>query len=314
MYIFIPTVLAVMLVSWFLLRRLTKRWIEKPPSAGEAMFNGVIAWIFIVSILSWFAGILLLLFDFLSTHETTDILVLVFLLILTGYGFDFYFRTGSDAGVDDTADFIKEELQFRRSGQRRLDLLSLIELRRIQRRRSQARIDSNAEERSRLQADLDKGKDLENQLALLRENKPVDIIETWRLKIKTRSPHPLYNKIDEARLEPDNKRLILHATVSDLDGRQLADETAVLRFNRQVYDFFQSLSNEPWLKPYTPFIEGYFLLCRTEQPGQNGEPVLYPFMKVNMLISDLRRLEGTYFNPRRLGEVSTLLFNNGAPV
>ncbi len=314
MYIFLPTVLAVMLVSWFLLRRLAKTWVERPPSAGEAVFNGVIAWTLIVSILSWFAGILLLLVNFLSAYETTDILVLIFVLMLTGYGFEFYFRSGTDVGVDDTADFIKEELQFRRSGQRRLDLLELMELRRIQRERAKAVADTDADERSRLQADLNKGKNLENQLLLLRENKPVDVLETWRLKCKTRSALPLYERIDEARIDPERKRLVLYGTFPHLNESQLTDETNVLRLNRQVYDFFQSVNNEPWLKPFAPFIDGYFLLCRTERPSQNGEPVLYPFMKVNVLISDLRRLEGSYFNPRKLGEISTLVFNNGAPV
>jgi len=314
MYIFLPTVLAVMLVSWLLLRRLARTWIERPPSAGEAFVNGAIAWIFIVSLLSWFAGILLLLSDFLSNHETTDILILIFVLMLTGYGFDFYFRSGTDTGVDDTADFIKEELQFRRSSQRRLDVLALMELRKAQRERTKGVPDPLADERSRLQADLNKGKDLENQLALLRENTPVDILETWRTKIKARSPHPLYEKVDEARLDPDRKRLILSATFPHFDETQFADESAILRFNRQVYDFFQSVNNEPWLKPYGPFIEGYLLLCRTERPAQRGEPILYPFMKVNILITDLRRLEGTYFNPRRLGDISLLAFNNGAPV
>lgn len=314
MYIFFPTVLAVMLVSWLLLRRLAKTWIERPPSAGEAVFNGVVAWILIVSLLSWFAGILLLLFDFLSTYDTNDILLLVFIAMLTGYGIDFYFRSGTDTGVDDTADFIREELQFRRSSQRRLDLLSLMELRKAQRERAKALVDPSALERSKLQADLNKGKDLENQLALLRENKPVEIIEAWRLNTKTRTPHPLYERIDEARIDPNRKRLSLHAVFPDFDSAQLTDETAVLRLNRQVYDFFQSVNNEPWLKPYAPFIESLMLLCRAPRPAQNGEPVLYPFMKVGILSSDLRRLDGSYFNPRKLGEISMLVFNNGAPV
>jgi hypothetical protein len=303
-----------MLVSWFLLRRLAKKWIERPPSAGEAVVNGVIAWVLVVSLLSWFAGIILLLIDFLSTFNTTDILVLIFILMLTGYGIDFYFRSGTDTGIDDTTDFIKEELQFRRSGQRRLDLLSLMELRKMQRERAKAVGDPDAGERSRLQADLNKEKDLENQLVLLRESQPVDIIEFWRLKTKARSAHPLFERVDEARIDPNRKRLILYATFPDLDKTQLTDETAILRLNRQVYDFFQSVNSEPWLKSYAPFIEGYFLLCRTERAAQDGEPVLYPFMKVNVLVSDLRRLEGSYFNPRRLGEISTLVFNNGAPV
>jgi hypothetical protein len=41
---------------------------------------------------------------------------------------------------------------------------------------------------------------------------------------------------------------------------------------------------------------------------------MYPFMKVGVLISELRTLEGSYFNPRKLSEITTLAFNNGAQV
>jgi hypothetical protein len=41
---------------------------------------------------------------------------------------------------------------------------------------------------------------------------------------------------------------------------------------------------------------------------------MYPFMKVGALVSELRKLEGSYFNPRKLSEITTLAFNSGAQV
>lgn len=152
------------------------------------------------------------------------------------------------------------------------------------------------------------------QLALLREGKIVDITEVWRTKAKTRVVPSLYEKVDEAKVDPNRKRLALYAVFLELDETQLKDDMTVLRLNRQVYDFLLSLITEPWLKPYAPFFDSYFFLCRTNQMAENNEQVLYPFMKLGILISELRKLEGSDFNPRKLNEIATLAFNNGAPV
>ena len=95
---------------------------------------------------------------------------------------------------------------------------------------------------------------------------------------------------------------------------QFKDEMTVLRFNRQVYDFLQSMNSESWLKPYAPFFESYFLMCRAMRINKDNTEVFYPFMKVGILISELRKLEGFYFNPRKLSEIAAVAFNNGAQV
>ena len=88
----------------------------------------------------------------------------------------------------------------------------------------------------------------------------------------------------------------------------------VLRFNRKVYDFLQSMNSELWLKPFTPLFESYYLMCRARRINKDSTEVFYPFMKVGMLISELQKLEGSYFNPRKLSEIAAVAFNRGAQV
>jgi hypothetical protein len=172
--------------------------------------------------------------------------------------------------------------------------------------------DSESRQRERLQADLEKGQDA--QLTFLREGTIIDISEQWHIYTQTHSPHPLYKKVQEIRLDPNKKRLSIYADFPELSEEQLKDETTVLRFNRQVYDFLQSINAEPWLKPYTPFFESYFLMCRATRIIPGGAELMYPFMKVVALVSELRKLEGSYFNPRKLSEITTLAFNSGTQV
>jgi hypothetical protein len=216
-------------------------------------------------------------------------------------------------GVDDTQDFIKEAIQFRRSAQRRLDLLSLMQQRK--RKKKQSAADNlESRQRARLQANLSKEKEFDNQIVILREGTSLDISEVWRSNTKMHSVLPLYEKVEEARIEPTRKRFAIFIDLPELNEAQLKDETTVLRFNRQVYDFLQSLNSEPWMKPYLPFFESYYLMCRATRINKDGEKILYPFMKVGVFVSELRKLEGSYFNPRKLSEITALAFNNGAQV
>jgi hypothetical protein len=128
------------------------------------------------------------------------------------------------------------------------------------------------------------------------------------------SPHPFCAKVQESRIEPHRKRLSLFIDFPEFTEEQFKDEMTVLRFNRQVYDFLQSLNAEAWLKPYTPFFESYFLICRALRLNTRNTDVFYPFMKTGVLVSDLRKLEGFYFNPRKLAEIAAVAFNHGAQV
>ena len=251
------------------------------------------------------------LFEFLSSHDARDIWAFIISALLTGSGMVFILRSRSEFGIDDTQDYIMEAIQFRRAGQHRLDLITLFRQR--QRQRNQPVAESSAE-RIRLQVKLSKGKELETQLALLREGTLVDISEMWHTQTKMHSPHPFCNKVEESRIEPNRKRLSLFIDFPEFNEEQFKDEMTVLRFNRQVYDFLQSINSEAWLKPYIPFFDSYYLLCRAIRINRDSTEVFYPFMKAGILVSELRKLEGFYFNPRKLSEIATVAFHNGAQV
>jgi len=264
--------------------------------------------------LFWFGGIVLTLLEFLSSHDSTDLWVVIFSSLITAFGIPFFLRSRSEFGLDDTQDYIKEAIQFRRSGQRRLDLISLMQQRQRRRRKLVAGNNPESLQRARLQANLSKVKELDAQLALLREGTTIDISEIWYMQPKMHSLHPFYEKVQEARIEPNRKRFSIFIDFPEFNEIQFKDEMVVLRFNRQVYDFFQSLYSESWLKPYAPFFESYFLMCRAKRMNKDQSEVFYPFIKVGILVSELRKLEGFYFNPRKLSEIATVAFNQGAQV
>jgi hypothetical protein len=265
-------------------------------------------------VVGWFAGLVLTTFHFISSHDTLYIKIVSAAVVLTGYVMFFFIRSRSAFGIEDTQDYLKEAIQFRRSAQTRLDLISLIQQRRNQRIQHSGKSDATALRRVRLQSELSKAKELDVQLALLRNGNTIDISELWHTQTKQHSSHLFYEKVQESRIEPNRKRFSLLIDFPDIREEQLKDETTVLRFNRQVYDFLQSMNGESWLKPYILFFESYFLICRAIRVNNDNSEVFYPFMKVGILVSELRKLEGFYFNPRKLSEIAAVAFNYGAPV
>jgi hypothetical protein len=313
MYVIFPIALVGFLLTWPLLRRFTRIWIQRPITASESMVAGTIAWLFLLSLLAWFGGIGLTLVHYIFTHKIIDIGIFLFSILLTAFVMNSIIRSRYEQRLDDTQDFFKETIRFRRSAQRRLDVLSLMRQEQKHKKR-QAANDSDSRQRARLQADLNREKEQDTQITHLREGTLIDLSEVWRSHAHTHSSNLLYERVQEARIDPNRKRLSLFADFPELNEEQLKDETTVLRFNRQVYDFLQSMNAEPWLKPYTPFFESYFLMCRATKKISDGTEVLYPFMKVGALVSELHKLESSYFNPRKLSEITTLAFNSGSQV
>ena len=128
-YLILPIALTVLILTWLQLRRFTRIWIDRPISFTESTVAGFFAWVFILSIVMWLGGIVLTLLDFMSSHRIIEIREVIVSAIITGYVAFFFLRSRSVVGIDDTLDYLKEAIQFRRSGQRRLDLISLMQQR-----------------------------------------------------------------------------------------------------------------------------------------------------------------------------------------
>jgi len=313
-YVVLIIALTTFVATWLVLRYYSRIWVRRPIAPFESLVSGMVAWLHCFAHIAWYVGIALMGWEFVVTRNISDIWILLFAALLTGYAIDFYVRSKGGIGVENTNEFLKEALQFRRSAQRRLDVLALMNQRRAQRPQKLDLSDPNVVDRIRLQENLNKEDDIKRQLLLLQRGDTVDLAEIWKQQIEDRTTHPFIEMVEEIRIDPERKRLMIRIMFADVNKERWKDDTNVLRLNRQVYDFFRFLFAEPWLKPYSPFIESYFLLCRSTKPGYNGEPLAYPFLKVGMTTADIQKFEGTYFNPRRLSELAAVAFAYGEPV
>lgn len=311
MYLILFIALVCFVIAWQFLRHFARIWTQRSLSIQESMVAGIFSWTFFLALAGWCIVNVLFLIDYFASYETKNLWILIFSFLVLGYCIDFFRRSRYELHLDDTLDFIKDAIQFRRSGQHRLDILAYMKKHRIQHGKA---VEYETEERSRLQADLQKEKDLLADIALLRKGTSVDLSELWSAHVRTDVASSMYTHVEHAQIDPVKKQFCVSVMFPDLDERQFLDETAMVRLNRQVYDFLQAINAEPWLKTYSAFFDTLFLICKALKKKGEGTTFSYPFMKVSITTSELHKLEGGYFNPRKLSQIAALAFNNGNQV
>ncbi len=316
MYILLSVTLLCTLPIWTLLRRYTVIWTRRPITAVESFFCGTASWLLMFELIAWAAGIILTAVDLVNSYSGENIWTLIVAVSLTAFLAHLIFRTRSEMEYDDTFDFIREMLQFRRSAQHRLSVIDLFQQRRQEKRKEiAARHTPDGFEYAKLQFQLAHSQDVAGRIDQLRAGQAIDLTEPWNAAPEKYATHPFYSYIQEVKIDPARRRVILLLNLYEYYEETFADESTELKLFRQVYDFLQSIRNDLRLKPYAEFIDSIYLLCRRiKRIGQEAEEVLYPFFKAGVLIDDLKNYEGTYFNPRKLSTIAALAFQKGDQV
>jgi hypothetical protein len=316
MYILLSALAICIMPVWLLLRRYTTIWTRRPTTLIESFFCGIASWLLICEVILWFVGLILTTLDFFTSHDVNDIWTLILAGSLTIYIFDFISRTRSEMDYDDTIDFIKEMLQFRRSAQNRLSVLDLFQQRKKEKNRSSTLPQTTRDfEHAKLEVHLAQEQIVADSVDQLRAGRPTDITELWKQTPAKYAGHPFYACIQEIKIDPARKRIMLILNLQEYDEETFHDERAELRLFRQTYDFLQSIRNDLRMKPYTEFIESIYLFCRRiRRVGLEGDEVLYPFFKVGVPLNELKNYEGKYFNPRKLDTIAAVAFKKGDQV
>jgi len=299
----------LMFSMWFILRRFLYLWKNRQSSAFESVLTGFCAWIMVVTVGAVVCIIFYSGWKSLFVYSSENVLTFTLAALTCAVLLAVLRINRSEFELDDMLDFLKEALMFRRSEKRRVDLIEVMKIREGRKRTDRAIEIELA--KVKLEAELRKEKEIELQLKLLSGGTKVDITNIWRQNVGSHGEQSIFAKVIEAVIEPNYKRLSIVVDFRDLSEEKLKDDMLVLRFNREVYEFLQSLRYEGWLKRYSNFFDHYFLVCRAIKRNMEDEEFLYPFLRLSVSIEKLKELEGKYFNPRKLGELGGLIFDGG---
>ncbi len=310
MFIELFIVLILIFGLWAGLRYFTKVWIRRPLSAFESIISGIFAWLFVISLVLWGILLVLLFLRLIKVYNVEDLWSFLIAIFFTGYFTEFILSSRSELILDETIDFIKDALQFRRSAQHRITVLELL----AQKRKERSKKRKTSVERLRIEQEIKIEEAIAEQVNNLSKGKTVSITEIWKqLNVKYIS-HDFYNFINEIRIDPVRKRLMVQLDLTIYDEISFKDELEEMKLYRQVYDFMVLLSEDPRLKQFRSYIENIYLLCRRSTYNTQKEKILYPFLKAGVRLEELKETIGSYFNPRKLPELAAIAFKKGLPV
>ncbi len=155
---------------------------------------------------------------------------------------------------------------------------------------------------------------LQDEVRRLAQGEEVDISDSWHMNSLRRASNPLYLQISEVRIRPAVGVLSFRLTVQDVQQEDLRDVKIVYRLKQDLYDVLQAIRSEEWMRPYARFFQSMTVKCYATRLNSFGQPLLYPFMTINVAVEELEKLEGRFFNVGNFGKIAKVDFNGGEPI
>jgi hypothetical protein len=155
---------------------------------------------------------------------------------------------------------------------------------------------------------------LQDELRLLKSNKPADITDSWRINSLRRSSHDFFRRVQRVMIEPGSGTLSLDVDFGDVDPRSLQTSTGVFRFYQDLYDFLQAMREEVWMQPYMPLVKSVSLAGSRVEYDEFGQRRDVLFLRMEATVEALERWEGRFFNPAELNTIARIEFKNGEAV
>lgn len=314
MYIFLSITVLVFLFLWGVLRHYTRTWVQRQMTAPESIVAGIAAWLFVFVLIGWGVELVYVAIKLFTLFDMADLWALILGIAFTGYCLEFVFSTRSELVLDETIDFIKEALQFRRSAQQRITVLELLKQRR-QERKQRKKTTRQDIERDEVKARLNQERAALSIAEDLKAGKTVSLTSLWKALPAKYVNHQFYDAITEIKIDPHRKQLMIMLDLPAYNEVSFEkDEVAEVKLYREIYDFLVLIQDDPRLRTYTQFFESVYLLGRRISRGIGGEEFFTPFIKVGARLDEIRETLGTYFNPRKLPTIAAVAFKKGLPV
>lgn len=340
MKILIPSAIAFA-VSYFLLRSFKTQW-EKGKLARPMRFPlGVLAWVVVLSFGAVAYGLAQPVIELFVSPSNGVAFQIV------GYALAVTVLWKYSAGNPELFDFphmklfIKESLAFDDPSRRRNEVFQDLEKHEIQRVyrevtgrdpladhgetdrrlgktlksvtgrefREDGRARMDQREVGKLLAQPVESPALAEELRQLEQGSIVDIADSWKINSMKCPPHDWHKFVSEARIDPKKRILGLDLRSETFQQSRLMGNEDLYRFKQDLYDFFQALYQQDWMKPYLKYASVITCRCCNLSVDAFEGQTIVPLLQVEISLDLLQGYSNKFFN---VGEMrSELLFRHG---
>ena len=315
----------ILVGSFLVLRRISLKHDDTHFSGVPSFFVGLLAWLFLLSLSGW--GFLALYLTYLLLAE--KVLGAIFGLIFIGMTSGLAFSANEVLDTSTVIEFVRRALVFRPTKPHSIIFEEELDKKRV--RDIHAETSDKAfptlgaqkqpltkEEVLRFQQEITASKErpprsmrFEEEVQLLKTGHVTHLTDPWRIFNFGQSLHDLYAEMYELEIDPQTRTFQFRLNIHNATETALQNPMFVFELKQDLYQLLQVLNTDPWLGWYSGFFDRIIVVCFGNQSDAFGQMQMCPFLRIDIMRSQLTIREGKFFNAADLHTICAFTFANG---
>ena len=313
------TAIIVAGVFYAILRLFKVSWLKQGFPPSFIYLAGVFAWFAILAVIAALYSFVSMTIDLASAFDTDTLIPFVIILIVLGIAAKLLADKKEILDISHMTPFLRSAVLFQSYDARRQELVERNERWQIaQAQKAAAERAASGEPEEEMDVSEDAGMKSEGpaavsdaskattELDLLKRGEGVDISEMFTSNTAQLPTHPLYQHISSVRIDPSDKllsfRIVLPASATE---PELTPEK-LQRVKQGMYQVFQTLVIEQWLKPLAGFFTSVKTVCFRVRKDEFDMTREIMFMSIQMPVNQILQHRGKPFNSAEFEKIATI--------
>jgi hypothetical protein len=321
-------VFSALVLSFLMLRRISLKHDDSDFSPVDSLIVGLLAWVFLLSVSGWGFLALYLTYLLLSKKVLGAIFGLIFIIMASAFAF----QANEVLDTSTVMEFLRRALVFRPTKPRSLifeEELEKKKIRDIHTETSDKKFPTlgtpkqrlSKEDIQNLQQDVKSPKErpsrsmrFEEEVLRLKSGQVAHLTDPWKIYNFNQASLELYTEMCELEIDPKTRTFRFRLNIHAATEQTLQNPMFVFELKQELYQLLQVLNTDPWLGWYSEFFDHIVAVCFGNESYAFGQTQMYPFMRIDIVRSQLTDREGQFFNAADLHTICAYTFANGNPL
>jgi len=314
------TAIIVTALFYAVLRFFKISWLKQAFPHSFIFIAGIFAWCTGLALIASVYSFISMTVDLISSFDSDTLIPFVALLVVLGIATKLLYDRKEVLDIGHMIPFLRSAFLFQPYDAKRQELFERQEkLQLAQSRKAAAeRAASGQPAEDVIDISDDQSGKTENasqetatpqpssELAILARGDGVDISELFKSNTEKLPAHPLYQFVSLIRIDPPDKAMSFRMVLPSSATEPELTPEKVQKIKQGVYQVFQTLTAEQWLKPYSSFYTSIKSTCFRVRKDEFDMTREILFMTIKMDINQLRLNRGKPFNSAEFEKIASV--------
>jgi len=295
-------------------------WYKQGFPPAFIYLAGIFAWCTALAILASVFSFVSMTIDLISSFDTDTLIPFVGIIIVVGVATKLLVDKKKILDISHMIPFLRSAILFQNYDAKRQELIERNEKVQLARAKKAAaeRMASGqpAEEVIDVSEESSKGFDGSSavtqstqpttELDALKRGEGTDISELFKSSTSKLPAHPLYQFVSMMRIDPSDKLMSFTMVLPSSATEPNLTQEKLQRIKQGVYQVFQAVIVEQWLKPYSEYYTSLKVSCFRVRKDEFDMTREIQFMSVQMDVAQIRQSRGKPFNGTEFAKIAAI--------